>query len=172
LPRSIQTWQEHTNCIYQTIFSPRSAELFASCSGDQTVKIWDVRQPHSVNTFRAHNNEVLALDWNKYYPDQIVTGSADSLIKVWDLRMTQAPIDELVGHQYAVRRIKCSPHNGNIIGSTSYDMTMRVWDISQHQTIFLNEEHTEFVLGLDFSLFNPNLIATCGWDELVCLFRI
>lgn len=172
LPQSIQTFQEHTHCIYQTSWSPHAAQVFASCSGDQTLKLWDVRQPQSVQTIHAHNNEVLCLDWNKYQRDQIVTGSVDTTMRVWDLRMPQKPINELRGHQYAVRRLKCSPHSGNIVGSVSYDMTMRLWDITKGQQVYQHDGHTEFVLGIDFSLFVPDLIATCGWDEMVFVLSL
>ncbi|KAH6601771.1 hypothetical protein BASA61_001798 [Batrachochytrium salamandrivorans] len=131
-PNSIHTWQEHTGCIYQTTWSPSHADIFASV-GDQTAKIWDVRLPRSVQSIHAHNAEVLALDWGKYQKDTIVTGSVDSTVRVWDLRYPQKAIAVLAGHEYAVRRVKCSPHQGNIIGSASYDMTARFWDWGQHQ---------------------------------------
>lgn len=171
-PRSINTWMEHTACIYQAKWCPHVPYILASASGDQHVKIWDTRQAVSVQTIHAHGNEVLALDWNKYNRDQIVTGSVDCSIKTWDIRNQSRPLVELRGHQYAVRNVKCSPHNGNIVASTSYDMTMRVWDLSLGQQIFVHDLHTEFVLNLDFSLFQPGLMATCAWDESAHILQL
>ncbi|RUS28964.1 hypothetical protein BC938DRAFT_481229 [Jimgerdemannia flammicorona] len=34
----------------------------------------------------------------------------------------------LHGHEYAVRKVKCSPHQGNNVASAEYDMSVRVWD--------------------------------------------
>ncbi len=33
------------------------------------------------------------------------------------------------GHSYAVRKVICSPHSGNLVASCSYDMTVCLWDI-------------------------------------------
>jgi peroxin-7 len=167
--QSIQTWQEHTGCVYTASFSPHAPELFASASGDHTVKVWDIRTPGSIQTVHAHGNEVLTLDWNKYRQHHIVTGSVDTTVRLFDLRMSQAPIEELRGHEFAVRRVKCSPHDGNIVASVSYDMTVRLWDLQARRQIFRNDEHSEFVTGIDFSLFIPGRIATCGWDEKVLI---
>jgi peroxin-7 len=86
--------------------------------------------------------------------------------------MPGKPINELAGHKYAIRRLKCSPHDGNLVGSVSYDMTMQIWDMAKGMPIYVHSDHTEFVLGIDFNLFIPGLIATCGWDELVCLVQL
>jgi len=29
------------------------------------------------------------------------------------------------------------------------------------------DHHTEFVVGVEFSLFQPGLVASCGWDNLL-----
>jgi peroxin-7 len=165
---------EHTNCVYNTIWSPYNSDLFGSASGDQTIKIWDIKLPHSIQTIIAHPGfEILSMDWNKYQENMIITGSTDKSIKVWDLRRSDHELLCLRGHEYAVRRVKCSPHNGNIIASASYDMTMRIWDISRQSNPLMEvyDGHTEFVLGLDFNLYIEGQIATCAWDENVHIFQ-
>ncbi|KAJ3120144.1 peroxisomal targeting signal 2 receptor, partial [Physocladia obscura] len=165
--KSLATWKEHQNCVYQTAWSPHLAEMFASASGDMTVKLWDIRGPRSMKTFQAHGNEVLALDWNKYDPNCLVTAGVDHSIKVWDLRNTAQEVMTLRGHEYAIRRLKCSPHVKSVIGTVSYDMTMRVWDTTRgyNSLVHMHEMHTEFVVGLDFNMFVPGQVATCAWDE-------
>ncbi|KAJ3227412.1 peroxisomal targeting signal 2 receptor [Clydaea vesicula] len=171
LPKSMRTFREHTQCIYNTIWSPYSADVFASCSGDQTLITWDTRIPRSSLTIYAHNNEVLACDWNKYRENVIATGSVDRSIKVWDLRRPDKAVLEFSGHQYAVRRVKFSPHSEFILASTSYDMSLKLWDTQKGGAIFDFGQHTEFVFGLDFSLFDPHLLVSCAWDETVRLIN-
>jgi peroxin-7 len=97
-----------------------------------------------------------------------VTGSVDHTIKVWDLRRPDREVICLPGHEYAVRRVKCSPHRGNIIASASYDMSVRLWDMAAPvPMVELHDAHTEFVLGVDFNLYVEGQIATCAWDENV-----
>ena len=38
---SLETYDEHKYCVYATIWSPSSNDLFASASGDFTLKVWD-----------------------------------------------------------------------------------------------------------------------------------
>ncbi|KAI8799388.1 WD40-repeat-containing domain protein [Cladochytrium replicatum] len=183
-PSSIRTWQEHNHCIYNTVWSPYNADVFASASGDNTIKLWDLRAPQSAQTVRAHNNEVLAIDWNKYNEHSVVTGSVDNSVKVFDWRFPQREVLWIQGaHEFAVRRIKCSPHNGGLVASASYDMSVRFWDISKvsspvagvppgGQLRFNHSDHTEFALGVDFNLYVPGQVATCAWDEQVHVFPI
>ncbi|KAJ3043201.1 peroxisomal targeting signal 2 receptor [Rhizophlyctis rosea] len=172
IPQSIQTWREHSNCIYVTTWSPTDTHIFASASGDNTIKVWDTRLPTSIQTIPAHPAEILALDWNKYQPGVLVSGSVDHTIKVWDIRFPSRERNILRGHEYAVRRVKCSPHRGNVVVSTSYDMTMRVWDMEKGVPVFVHDAHTEFVLGVDLNIFFEGQIATCAWDESVHIVNV
>ncbi|KAI8823995.1 WD40-repeat-containing domain protein [Fimicolochytrium jonesii] len=175
-PHSLATYTEHTHCIYQTHFSPHTPTTLASVSGDQTLKLWDTRSPHkSTHTIHAHNAEILALDWNKYIPNTLVTGSVDRCCKVWDLRFMDREIILLQGHEYAVRNAKWSPHHANVLASVGYDMTMRVWDTDRAKggrdpargCVWVHEGHTEFVVGVDWSMWGKGVVATCAWDEWV-----
>ena len=39
--RSLCTYKEHQYCVYGTVWSPRLPDVFASVSGDYTLKIWN-----------------------------------------------------------------------------------------------------------------------------------
>jgi len=121
-------YAEHAGCVYNAAWCPRSATMFATVSGDRTLKLWDVTAgPRSTSTTHAHNHEILALDWNKYNPNILCTGSVDRTIRSWDVRNLSQPIQCLEGHAYAIRRLRCSPHSESIIASVSYDMTTMLW---------------------------------------------
>lgn len=60
--------------LTQVRFCPSNPNLFASASGDHTLKLWDASVPHSVQTIPAHEHEILTLDWNKYNPNMLATG--------------------------------------------------------------------------------------------------
>jgi len=78
------------------------------------------------NILRCYWVCVLVLRYSDYL---LVTGSVDRSIRVWDWRFTaNGPLQVLVGHGYAVKRLKCHPHATRVVGSVSYDMTCCLWD--------------------------------------------
>jgi len=164
VPNSVRTFSEHMSSCYNAQWSPRNANQFLSCSGDGTVKLFDINQPRSVATIRAHDGEVLAVDWNKYNEFGFASGSTDRSVRVFDLRKPMSPMLVLQGHQYGIRRLKCSPHSEHIIASCSYDMSVCIWNTQREDSLMMRaEHHSEFVMGVDFNLFRPGQLATCSW---------
>lgn len=126
----------------------------ATGSTDRGVKVWDVRA--AVGT--------------------IATGlSGKPLAPAGaNANLTAA----LLGHEYAVRKVAWSPHAANLLASASYDMTARVWDVDAAVPGVggagglggagalrrIHDTHTEFVVGLGWTLYQEGLIASCAWD--------
>ncbi|KAK9457919.1 WD40-repeat-containing domain protein [Dipodascopsis uninucleata] len=185
------------SCTYTAEYSPYNASLLASCSSDSKLRIWDPRVGDSaVTTAIAHNGaEVLSLDWNKYRPDIIATSSVDRTIKIWDIRFLKpnpqgmantGPINELLGHEYAIRKVAWSPHVTELLMSASYDMTVRIWEdrtaakspiaTRLHHGGGLQgvwDRHSEFVVGCDWSLWGTEgWVCTVGWDEMVWVWDV
>jgi peroxin-7 len=149
-PRSLATLQAHHACVYQALFSPHQPDLVATCSGDGTVRFFDLRTPAfsptsnaftsplsaPVLTVAAAPTEELALDWNKYRQLVIASAGLDKTVKIWDCRMLQLGgsanavgglcENRLFGHEYAVRKVHWSPHRPDLLASGSYDMTCRM----------------------------------------------
>ena len=172
--RSLRTFAEHTKGVYNAQWSPRHANSFASCSGDSTFRVWDIAAPRSVLAVTAHQGEVLAVDWSKYNEFVVVTGATDRTLKVWDLRRPVGPVQTLAGHDYAIRRLKCSPTDERHVLTCSYDMTAILWDVHapEDAIVMRFDHHSEFVFGVDFNLFRANQVATASWDEFVCVFDV
>ncbi|KAM3932335.1 peroxisomal biogenesis factor 7 [Leptodactylus fuscus] len=169
--KSLCTFMGHENIVYSTIWSPHIPGCFASASGDQTLRIWDVKTPVSKLVIPAHQAEILSCDWCKYDQNLLVTGAVDCSLKGWDLRAIRQPVFDLHGHTYAIRRVKFSPFHSSILGSCSYDFTVRLWDFSKPSPLLETvEHHTEFTCGLDFSILVPGQVADCAWDESVKVY--
>lgn len=194
--------QFKTNCCYEAKFSPHNPNLIVSINANSHVQTFDLRLPNpEINDFIGHGGtEILTIDWNYYRSTVIATAGVDKLIKIWDLRMITndqptpsmnkfhkvgpAPLNQLLGHQFTIRKLKWSPHNSSELLSTSYDMTARVWnDQTDNKARFLNNrfknnangrvfnQHKEFVFGCDYSLWGePGWCATTGWDEMLYIF--
>eukprot|EP00760_Papus_ankaliazontas_P038207 PhM_4_TR8958/c0_g1_i1/m.55104/K13341/PEX7, PTS2R; peroxin-7 len=166
---SAVTYAEHTKEVYEVNWNPREATLLGSCSGDGSWRLYDVRTPRSVHAVPGHGGEiVLSLDWNRYDPNVLLTSSVDRSVKMWDVRRPQKEIIAFCGHEAAVRRVRCSPHSRNLFVTTGYDFRVCVWDTDRPQNALTQryEQHREFVVGIDWSLVEPGVVATAAWDGL------
>ncbi|XP_015224498.1 PREDICTED: peroxisomal targeting signal 2 receptor-like, partial [Cyprinodon variegatus] len=140
-------------------------------SGDGTLRVWDVKAAVCRLAVPAHKAEILSCDWCKYDQNLLATGSVDCSVCVWDLRNVRQPVSRLLGHTYAVRRVKFSPFSQTLLASCSYDFTVRLWDFGQSQPLLDTvEHHSEFVCGLDFNLHVPHQVLDCSWDETVKIY--
>ncbi|KAF8647751.1 hypothetical protein AX16_006586 [Volvariella volvacea WC 439] len=198
-PRSLLTLNAHQSCVYQAMFSPHQPDVVASCSTDGTLRIFDLRTPSFVQTGNfttpvstaaltvpASGTEVLSIDWNKYRPFLLASGGVDKAVKVWDCRMVKLGSEggavggvcetQLLGHEYAVRKVQWSPHRAEVLASASYDMTCRVWNTlpaaGRTQLFYIHDPHTEFVVGCGWSLYDEGVLASCGWDSRLTVFRV
>eukprot|EP00397_Hematodinium_sp_SG-2012_P046562 GEMP01052654.1.p1 GENE.GEMP01052654.1~~GEMP01052654.1.p1 ORF type:complete len:335 (+),score=29.33 GEMP01052654.1:124-1128(+) len=170
---SVRTYRSHQAVAYASIWSPHHPATLASVAGDGRLNICDVNVPGEgpINSVVAHQYEVLAVDWSKYNEFQLITGSVDRTLRGWDLRNLSVPTHTLFGHQLAARRVKCHPHQANLVLSASYDMGVNVWDLSINQLSQRFDHHQEFVLGIDISLFDENLVASVSWDRTICAWN-
>lgn len=61
-----QAFQGHTQSVEDLQWSPSEENVFASCSVDQSIKIWDIRmKKKSALSVHAHSSDVNVITWNK-----------------------------------------------------------------------------------------------------------
>lgn len=170
--KSLHTYIGHSQLVYNAMFSPFIPNTFASVSGDGQLKLWNtLGDQRRTTSITAHDGEVLTCDWSKKNHYVLATGGSDGLIKGWDIRNLGQPIFELIGCEYAVRRIQFSPFDEFIIASVSYDSTTRLWNYNySDESIEVIQHHSEFNYGLDWNRLRQNEIGDCGWDSLVQVF--
>jgi peroxin-7 len=50
------------------------------------------------------------------------------MVKIGDMGQVGGPCEaQLLGHEYAVRKVQWSPHRVDVLATASYDMTCRVY---------------------------------------------
>lgn len=84
-----QPFTTHTSSVEDLQWSPSEPPVFASCSADQSIQIWDVRirgKKSAAGIDRAHPSDVNVISWNKLTPYLLLSGGDEGGIKAWDLR--------------------------------------------------------------------------------------
>lgn len=147
-----QPYLSHTASVEDVQWSPTESEVFASCSVDTTVKIWDSRaQARKAQiTVKAHKSDVNTLSWNKKVPYLLATGSDDCSFRIWDLRnfKPDATVAHFTFHEKPISCVEWNPNDDSQLVVVSEDDQVTIWDMGLEPDD--GEEATEFPPQLFF----------------------
>ncbi len=121
-------------------WSPTEATVFASCSVDKSVRVWDIRAPpHKacmITVKDAHASDVNVISWNRTDPF-IVSGGDDGVVNVWDLRELQSktgagpvPVAIFKHHTKPVTTVEWNPSDSSVFATGGEDNQIAFWDIA------------------------------------------
>ena len=147
--------QGHNAVIFDLVFTSDGRRLI-SASWDKTVRVWDVATGHLLKTLhfpmenqKFGNIDALAISPDdKYlavaaeYPSEMNT---ISYIRIIDLE-TYSQIAILPGHKFAITDLKFFK-NGKYLASGGYDNLIKIWDLSDMETVKRNNNASFFVLS-------------------------
>lgn len=85
----------HSGPVYSTKFTPNNTHLI-SCSGDTTIRLWDLNSFENRVVYRGHTYPVWALDISKS-EKYFISGSQDRTAKLWSFERTY-PLRIFAGH--------------------------------------------------------------------------
>ena len=125
-----QTLSGHTRDVSMMAWSP-DGRFLASCSGDETIRLWDPISGACSHILWGHKDWVRSFAWS---PDGrcLASGSIDKTVRLWDPTSWDDPTSGactriLRGHTGSVESIAWSP-DGRSLASGSSDETVRLWD--------------------------------------------
>ncbi|GAB2225360.1 hypothetical protein Droror1_Dr00006152 [Drosera rotundifolia] len=151
-PSSGTTWKVdpvpfvgHMGSVEDLQWSPTEENVFASCSADGCIGIWDTRLGKSpAFYFKAHNTDVNVISWNRLASCMLASGSDDGAFSIRDLRVIKvdnSPVAHFEYHKHPITSIEWSSHEGSTLAITSSDNQLTVWDLSLERD---EEEEAEF----------------------------
>ncbi|KZS95912.1 WD40 repeat-like protein [Sistotremastrum niveocremeum HHB9708] len=135
-----QPFTSHTSSVEDLQWSPAEPTVFASCSADQSVRIWDVRvkgRKSTMNVEHAHPSDVNVISWNRNTTYLLLSGGDEGGIKVWDLRNLKAdsaqapsPVASFSWHTAPITAIEWHPTEDSIFVASGADDQTTLWDLS------------------------------------------
>ncbi|KAJ8601082.1 hypothetical protein CTAYLR_008203 [Chrysophaeum taylorii] len=142
----------------------------ASCSDDQTVRVWDPIAGRELSKLGGHQHRVLGVvsfetsDGTRL----LASSSHDRTLRVWDLN-AGVELRKLEGHQDWVLGVTAFEMNDTTcLASCSVDKTVRVWDPMTGRELCKLEGHQEAVNGVvAFKMNNTMCLASCSDDTTV-----
>ena len=75
----------HTTAVLGVAWNALQKNLLASCSADNTVKIWDLTTAECVMTLAHHKDKVQSVNWHPTEPTLLLTASYDKSVCVIDV---------------------------------------------------------------------------------------
>lgn len=125
--------------IFNVEWSPEG-NFVAAVTQDCRVLLCDPRAggAKGITTLveNAHDNCVNVIKWIE--GDIFATGSDDTTLKLFDLR-TRKCVKTMNGHTGWVKNIEVLKHSPGLLVSTSFDGTIRKWDLKQDYPVLLED---------------------------------
>uniref|UniRef100_A0A673IB16 Lissencephaly-1 homolog B-like n=1 Tax=Sinocyclocheilus rhinocerous TaxID=307959 RepID=A0A673IB16_9TELE len=178
----VKTFTGHREWV-RMVRPNQDGTLLASCSNDQTVRVWVVANKECKAELREHEHVVECISWapesahptiseatgseNKKSGKPgpfLLSGSRDKTIKMWDIS-TGMCLMTLVGHDNWVRGVLFHP-GGRFVVSCADDKTLRIWDYKNKRCMKTLSAHEHFVTSLDFHKTSP-YVVTGSVDQTV-----
>ncbi|NWR30864.1 CORO7 protein, partial [Tachuris rubrigastra] len=119
---------------------------------------------------------VADLSWDPFDPRRLAVAGEDAKIRLWRIpegglqETLQEPEAILQGHTEKIYSIRFHPMASDLLVSSSYDMTVRIWDLSTEQEVLCLQGHTDQIFSMAWSPDGKKL-ATVSKDGRIRLYE-
>ncbi|KAK0557295.1 Ribosome assembly protein rrb1 [Tilletia horrida] len=143
-------FNSHTSSVEDLQWSPAESTVFASCSADRSIRIWDVRVKSRKSVLAveaAHEQDVNVISWNRLTDYLLLSGGDEGGLNVWDLRsMASAkpasgkaasapaaaptPVASFQWHTAPISSVEWHPSEDSVFAASGRDDQVTLWDLS------------------------------------------
>ncbi|NXR11100.1 CORO7 protein, partial [Semnornis frantzii] len=134
------------------------------------------RQPDAAVPTIQNGAAVADLSWDPFDPWRLAVAGEDAKIQLWRIpegglqETLREPEAVLRGHTEKIYSIRFHPMASDLLVSSSYDMTVRIWDLSTGQEALRLQGHIDQIFSLAWSPDGKKL-ATVSKDARLRLYE-
>lgn len=155
-------------------FMPQHHSLIVIADEGGKISLLDTRQKTIVLSHQFSNLGMNLVSANPSISHCIAGGSSEGKVIVHDLRhfgQLDPPLYESQHHTDSITQLKWHPSHLNIVGSSSRDRLVRLFDVSSEKLVFSHEGHMYGVNDFDWSYHDEWLLALVGDDNSLQIWR-
>ena len=169
---------KHTKKVNALAITTDNTKLL-SASNDKYIHVWDLIQGKCLTTLTGHTSYVNAIAISPT-GNHAVSASSDNTIKIWDIATPFSNlntnegmrlINTLYGHTDSVDKVLITP-DGRRIVSTSNDKTIRIWDLTSGEQLFILRGHQSIINILCITSDNRYIISSSIEDYAVKIWDL
>ncbi|KAM3916335.1 coronin-7-like [Leptodactylus fuscus] len=143
------------------------------------VAVLELSQPGRLpDTLPTVQNSVPVTDltWDPFNPHRLVTGGEDGRIRVWEIpqhglkETLTEPQSALAVHNERIYTVRFHPCASDILVSSSYDLTLRVWNLKTGNNVLTLQGHEDQIFSLAWSP-DGKYLATCSKDQRIRIYE-
>lgn len=174
--------KSHEATIFLATFSHDSSHVITG-DNDGVIHVWNVWSAEKKPCFTVDDAHDLGVSCGDVQPNcdsqysVMVTGGNDGLLKVWKVFNqgslkpgTIEAAQTLSGHGGSVMSVKFAK-DGKIMGSTSLDRTLRLWNANDFVCLRVLEGHDRYVKCCAFNI-HGTLVSTGSNDKSINVWKL
>ncbi|GJP33275.1 hypothetical protein CLOM_g17823 [Closterium sp. NIES-68] len=142
----------HSQCVAALAWPSSNSPLF-SVSWDHSLRSWDVEAAASVSVRTSAHPLLAVAAGGGGMASLAAVGGAHPTILLWDMRSATSvlsPSVQLLGHTDWISSLSWSPSNPLHLLSSSYDGSLKIWDLRSSVPLHTVKAHSDKVLCADW----------------------
>lgn len=125
------------------------------------------RLPDTALPTLQNGTAVTDLAWDPFDPHRLAVAGEDARIRLWRVppaglvEVLTTPEAVLTGHTEKIYSLRFHPLAADVLASSSYDLTVRIWDLQAGVERLRLQGHRDQIFGLAWSPHGQQLASVC-----------